>query len=175
MKVNLLAATLAASLVTGAAAQMVKLPPAIEALSRTASETVDVTMDASMIRFAERFLSDRDPDQVKAKRILRGLNAIYVKTFEFSTDGAYTASDVDSVRDQLRAPEWSRIVQARDGKENVEVFTKIRGGEIDGMLVLATEPRELTIVQIDGPIRPEELASLNGRVGLPRIRIGKTK
>ena len=154
---------------------MLKLPPALEALCRTASETVDVTMDASMIRFAERFLSDRDPDQAKAKRILRGLNAIYVKTFEFSTGGAYTASDLDSMRDQLRPPGWSRIVQARDGKENVEVFTKIRGGEVDGMVVLAAEPKELTIVQIDGPIRPEELASLSGRAGLPHIRIGSRK
>jgi hypothetical protein len=68
MKMTFLAGVLA----TVAAAQMLKLPPALEALSRLASETVDVTMDASMIRFAERFLSDRDPDQAKAKRILRG-------------------------------------------------------------------------------------------------------
>ena len=67
------------------------------------------------------------------------------------------------------------MVEARDGKENVEVFTRTRGGEVDGMVVVAAEPKELTIVQIDGPIRPEELASLSGRVGLPRIRIGGIK
>jgi hypothetical protein len=175
MRPTLFAATLAVLVATGAAAQMLKLPPALEALSRAASETVDVTMDSSMIRFAERFLSDRDPDQAKAKRILRGLNAIYVRTFEFSTDGAYSTSDLNSMREQLRAPGWSRMVEARDGKENVEVFTRTRGGEVDGMVVVAAEPKELTIVQIDGPIRPEELASLSGRVGLPRIRIGGIK
>jgi hypothetical protein len=165
MKLTLLAATLAMV----AAAQMLKMPPALEALGRLASETVDVTMDASMIRFAERFLSDRDPDQAKAKRILRGLNAIYVKTFEFSNERAYAASDLEAVREQLRGPGWSRMVQARDGRENVEVFTRIRSGEVDGMVVLAAEPKELTIVQIDGPIRPEDLASLSGRAGLPRL------
>jgi hypothetical protein len=168
MKYILLGALLAA----GAAAQMLKLPPALEALSQAASETVDVTMDAGMIRFAERFLSDRDPEQAKAKRILRSLNAIFVKTFAFSADGAYNASDLDSLRGQLRMPGWSRIVQARDGRENVEVFARLRGGEVDGMVVLVAEPRELTIVQIDGPVRPEELASLSGRIGLPRIRMG---
>jgi uncharacterized protein DUF4252 len=168
MKLMLVAGVLA----TLAAGQMLKLPPALEALSQVASETVDVTMDASMIRFAERFLSDRDPDQAKAKRILRGLNAIYVKTFEFSTEGAYNPADLDTVREQLRGPGWSRMVQARDGKEHVDVFMKTRNGEVDGMVVLAAEPKELTIVQIDGPIKPEDLASLSGHVGLPRWRIG---
>jgi hypothetical protein len=40
---------------------------------------------------------------------------------------------------------------------------------VDGMVVLAAEPKELTIVQIDGPIRPEDLASLSGKAGLPRL------
>jgi hypothetical protein len=36
------------------------------------------------------------------------------------------------------------------------------------LVVLSAEPRELTIVHIDGPIRAEDLASLSGRAGLPR-------
>ena len=171
MKVMFLAGVLA----TLAIAQLLKLPPALEALGRVASETVDVTMDASMIRFAERFLSDRDPDQAKAKRILRGLNAIYVKTFEFSTEGAYKLADLDAVRDQLRGPGWSRMVQTRDGKENIDVFMKSREGAVNGMVILASEPKELTIVQIDGPIRPEDLASLSGHLGLPHWRVGGPK
>ena len=53
-------------------AQTLKLPVKIQAPNHLATETVDVTMDASMIRFAEKFLSEKDPDQVKTKRVLRG-------------------------------------------------------------------------------------------------------
>ena len=37
---------------------------------------------------------------------------------------------------------------------------------------LNAEPRELTIIHLDGTVRPEDLASLSGRVGLPKMRIG---
>lgn len=153
-------------------AQTVTLPVNIDALSHLATETVDVTMDASMIRFAEKFLSEKDPDEAKAKRVLRGLNAIYVKTFEFARSGAYSMSDLEPLRQQLRKPDWSRMIQARDDDEHVEVYTRMQGGEMTGLLVLSAEPRELTIVHLDGPVRPEDLASISGRVGLPKIRIG---
>jgi hypothetical protein len=153
-------------------AQTLKLPVNIEALSHLATETVDVTMDASMIRFAEKFLSEKDPDQVKTKRVLRGLNAIYVKTLEFARSGSYSMSDLDAVREQLRSPGWSRMIQAREDDEHVEVYARMQGGEMTGLLVLNAEPRELTIVHLDGTVRPEDLASLSGRVGLPKMRIG---
>jgi hypothetical protein len=38
-------------------------------------------------------------------------------------------------------------------------------------VVIAAEPLELTIVNIDGPIRPEDLAKLGGQMGVPRIDI----
>ena len=160
---------------TTLSAQPIKLPVNVEVLSHIATETVDVTMDSTMIRFAEKFLSDRDADQVKAKRILRGLNNIYVKTFEFNKAGAYSMTDLDPIRDQLRSPGWSRMVQARDHDENVEVYARMQGGEMTGMLVIAAEPTQLTIVHLDGPVRPEDLASLGGHAGLPKWHLGRIK
>ena len=156
-------------------AQSVKMPVELDELSRIAKETVDVTMDSSMLRFAEKFLSEKDSDQLKAKRILRGLNSIYVKTFEFRQTGAYSSKHLDSIRQQLRSPEWTRMVQARDGDDNVEIFGRMQGTDMTGLVVIAAEPRELTIVHLDGPIRPEEVASLSGHAGLPkwRFRVGR--
>ena len=157
---------------TRLAGEPLKLPINIENLSRIATETVDVTMDASMIRFAERFLSDRDADQTKAKRILRGLTSIQVKQFEFATASAYSQGDLEGIRSQLQGPNWSRMVQVKGLRENVEVFAQMRGGEMNGLVVLSAEPRELTIVHIDGPVRPEDIASLSGFAGLPRWNNG---
>jgi hypothetical protein len=78
------------------------------------------------------------------------------------------------LRSQLRSPEWSRIVNVRskaDG-ENVDVFIRREGDQVGGLVVIAAEPRELTVVSIDGPIRPEDLAKLGGQMGVPRIDIG---
>ena len=157
-------------LTTGLLAQPLTLPPKIEALSKIASETVNVTVDESLLRFAEKFMSDKDADEARAKRVLRGLKKVYVRVFEFDRVGAYSMSDLDELRAELRKPGWSSMVdvRSRDG-ENVNVYVRQDGAEVTGMVVVAAEPRELTIVQIDGPIRPEDIASLNGRGGIPHM------
>src|SRR5215210_1586436 len=78
-------------------------------LADTASESVDVTLDGPMLRFALGFLSDRDPDERSAKEMVRKLEGIYVKSFEFDADGAYDHGIIDRVKAQL-GPTWKRVV-----------------------------------------------------------------
>jgi hypothetical protein len=157
------------SLGLAAQAQTLKLPPAIEKLAETAEEVVDVTVDPAMLQFTERVLSDRNPDHARAKRVLRGIRSIKVKSLKFGRDGAYSPADVEAIRTQLTAPGWSRVVEVRSRKtDNVDVFVRSNKGEIAGLVVIAGEPRELTIVEIDGNIRPEDLAELRGHAGIPR-------
>jgi hypothetical protein len=161
------------ALTSGLAAQTIKLGPRLESLSRIAREAVDVTMDSSMLRFAEKFLSDKDVDEAKAKRALKGVNRLQVKVLEFDQRHVYSMSDLDEVRSQVRGPGWSKMIEvmSRD-EENVEVYTRFMAGEVAGMVVLVAEPRELSIIQIDGPIRVEDLAALSGRAGLPHFAFG---
>lgn len=153
------------------AAQELRLPPNLEKLADKAREVVDVTMDASLLQLAARFLSDRDPDEARAKRLVSGLKGIYVRSFEFESRGEYQESDLDPLRAQLKAPGWSRIVGVRSRKngENAEVYLKSENGAITGLAVISTEPKELTVVQIIGPIQPEDLRDLGGHFGIPRM------
>lgn len=153
------------------AAQELKLPPSFDKLAERASEVVDVTMDASMLQLASRFLSDKDPDEARVKKLVSGLKGLYVKSFEFDRRGEFEESDLESVRVQLRTPGWSRVVGVRSKKdgENVELFLKTDQGQISGLAILASEPRELTIVNIVGSINPEQIRDLAGHFGVPPI------
>ena len=73
------------------------------------------------------------------------------------------------MRRQLSAPGWSRIVEARSKKENtdVDVFMLIDGGKAQGLAIIASEPREFTIVNIVGSIDLEQLHDLEGKFGVP--------
>ena len=152
-------------------AQEIKLPPSLERLAAKASEVVDVTMDANLLQLASRFLSDKDADDAKVKKLIAGLKGIYVRNFEFAKTGEYQESDVEPVRAQLRNPAWSRIVGVRSQKsgENAEVYVKTDNGKIGGLVVLATEPKELTIVSIEGAIDPDQLSELGGHFGIPKV------
>jgi Domain of unknown function (DUF4252) len=146
---------------------------ALKKLDAKAAKTIEVNLDQSMLQFASAFLDPKDPDQAKAKKIIAGMKGIYVHSFEFDKGGEYTQQDVAAIRDQLKGPEWSRIVNVKSKSEGqtVEVYFKKEGEKFKGLVVIATEPTELTFVDIVGPITPEELRDLGGQFGIPRVEV----
>jgi hypothetical protein len=158
-------------------AQEIKLPVNLEALAGKAEETVSVSMDKSMLQLASRFLHDKDDDQAEVRKLLAGLDAIYVRSFQFSQEGEYSMADVEAVRSQLQSPAWGRLVGVRSKRgENVDVYFKDSGnGHLGGIVVIAAEPKELTIVNILGTLDPEKLADLGGEFGIPKLESSKTR
>ncbi len=149
------------------------LQPKLEQLAARAAEVVDVTMDAQMLQFASKFL-DKEGD-AEAKELVKGLKGIYVRSFEFAKPGEYTEQDVESLRSLLKAPAWSRVVGVRSKKEgeNADVYFRMENGKVMGLAIIATEPKELTFVHIDGPIDPDKLDDLSGHFGVPAVEMQK--
>ncbi len=153
-----------------------KLPVNLDKLAERASESVDVTLDESMLQLASKFLSKDDPDEVQVKKLVGKLKGVYVRSFEFEKEGQYSMADVEAIRVQLKSPQWTRIVGVKSVKgDNSEIYIHRNGDQIAGLVVIATEPRELTIVHIDGQINPEELSELGGHMGIPEMGKSKTK
>jgi hypothetical protein len=150
-------------------AQQFQLPPDLEKITAQAEETVDVTLDGSMLQLAGRFLSDKDEDLAKVKKLLTGLRGIYVRSYEFKQEGAYGKSDLDLIRRQFPKPDWSAIVgvRCRETGDNVDVYFKADDdGNLGGIAVIAAEPTTLTIVNIVGKVTPEQLGELGGQFGI---------
>ena len=170
MKQNLLvlAATMALGLT--ASAQEIIMPGVnLNRLAQHASESVNVTLDGPLLQLASGFLSKDDPDEAKVKKLVSKLKGVYVRSFEFEKEGEYSSSDVQAIREQLRMPVWSKIVSVIDKGENTEIYVKKDGDQIGGLVVLDAEPKEFTVVHIDGPINPEELSELGGHMGIPKL------
>ncbi|MBI3667905.1 MAG: DUF4252 domain-containing protein [Acidobacteria bacterium] len=157
-------------------AQEIKFPASLDKLAAKAVESVDVTLDSSMLKLAGKFLSGDDPDSAKVKKLIAGLKGIYVKSFEFSKEGEYSEADVEAVRSQLKAPGWSRIVGVRSKRQgdNAEVYIKSDSNGIVGLTIVAAEPKELTLVNIDGPIDLDQLTDLGGHFGVPKMDLDRS-
>ena len=148
----------------------------LDHLAAKASQTVDVSIDERLIRVTEKLFSAAKPDEKEIKKVLVGLKGIYVKRFEFETDGQFSAADVESIRTQLRGPGWSRLVGVNSKKEgNFEVYLLMTGETIGGLAVLHTDVKELTVVNIVGPVDLEKLAKLDGQFGIPELEIEPSK
>jgi len=149
----------------------------LEHLATKASDSFDVSLNTSLLQFAAKFLDGKDPDEAKVKKLIVGITGIYIKNFQFNKDGAWAPADLDKVRNQLKAPEWSRIVGVKSGEdnENIEVWARGENGKVSGVAILASKPRQLTVCNLVGNIDLESLADLGGHFGLPDLPKAKKK
>ena len=144
----------------------------LDHLATKASQTVDVNIDQRLIQLAAKLLSSEDREEAEVKKLVNGLKGIYVKSFEFDKVGEYSTADIESIRSQLRSPLWSRLVNVtskRDG--SIEVYLMLSGDQISGLAVLSTDDKELTVVNIVGPVDLDKLAKLEGQFGIPELEI----
>jgi len=143
----------------------------LDKLFPRAVETIDVRVDGSLLLMASKFLRSDKADEAAVKEIVQALKGVYVKGVEFDKDGEYSEADIETIRQQLAAPGWDRIVgvrSKRDG-ENVEVFLMINNNAvIEGIGVLIAEPKQIMVVNVVGPLDPEKINNLRGQFGIPK-------
>ncbi|HEY0593983.1 MAG TPA: DUF4252 domain-containing protein [Thermoanaerobaculia bacterium] len=166
-----MAAALAIALIApaGAYAQKIALDVDTKDLAAKAIETVEVTLDGQLLKAATRFLATAEADEKALAGLVGKLDGIYVRSYTFADDGAYDRSLIQQFRSKI-GPEWQKIVNVQSvDQENVEIFTHLRGDVIDGLTIIAAEPRELTFVNIVGRIDPAQLGALEGQFGIPRV------
>jgi hypothetical protein len=145
------------------------LPPAVEKdLAARASNVTEVTLGKNMLGFAAKFMNGKDEDEAATRKLVEGLDGIYVRDYEFDKDGDYSMDEVQKLRQYFETSEWTPIVRSRERRtgETTDVLVKMVNGETRGMFILSAEPRELSIVLILGPVRMEDLARLKGIGGL---------
>jgi hypothetical protein len=145
--------------------------PEFASLAEKATESVNVTLPPALLSLGCQLMDPKEPDEAAARKLCMGLQAIYVRHYTFESDYAYPRADVERVKRQLSAPGWTQIVGAISRKENtnVDVFVLIDNDKAQGLSIIATEPREFTIVNIVGSIKLDQLHELEGQFNIPEL------
>jgi hypothetical protein len=151
--------------------------PSFDGLADKASESVAITLDATLLGMATRFLDPAKPEDAAAKEAIRGIKGIYVRSYKFDEDFAYPEADVDMVRKQLKAPGWQQLVEVRSRKEqqHVDIYILVEQERANGLAIIASEPREFTIVNIVGSVDMRKLHELEGQFGIPKLDLEQQK
>ena len=176
-RITLLAILLLAGLAS-AQAQDARLQFAqLDKLASKADNVVEVTLDQNLLRIAAGFLSSKKPDEAAIKDLVSKLQGVYVRVFEFDKPGEYSMNDVEPIRSQVKEG-WNKIVgvMSKSEGQKVDVHLKMDGnGLIHGLLIVATQPKELVVINIVGPIDLEKLSQLEGQFGIPKLDLDKSK
>jgi len=150
----------------------------LEKLAPKAAEAVNIEIDGILIKFAGSILSDEDADERAVKELVAGLRGVYVRSYEFKSAGQFADADVAALREQLRAPGWSRVMDVKSkGLDfgDAEVYLATAGGRVEGFALLVIEPRELTVVNIVGSLDLDKIRRLGDNLNLPRVTIKRKR
>ena len=147
----------------------------LDQLAAKSSNTVDVSLNGSMLQFGAKFLNGKDPEEAKVQKLLNGIQGIYVKSYQFKQPNAWSNADLDTIRNQLRAPQWSRIVGVKGHEEISEIYVRTESQKVTGVAILSAKPTELTVVNIVGTIDINSLSDLGGQFGIPKLDVPKGK
>jgi hypothetical protein len=126
----------------------------LDSVAAKAKEKAEVDLDSAMLAKAVKM-------DKKLEGVLGKVKEVHVRNFEFSEEGKYTEQDLEPLRRQTGAGSgWSHVVNVKDGKEHVEVLARVMDGKPSGFLVIAAEPKELSVVYIEGEVELDKMGEL---------------
>ena len=148
----------------------------LDRLAARAADVINVRMDERLLRLATPLLADGDKDdadEVAIQEVVKNLRGVYVKSFGFEKEGEYVAGDLAGIREQLRSGGWEQFVEVYSRREgvNVEVYVLMSGDRVGGLVVLSSEAKELTVINLVGAIDLDKLARLQGQFGVPDLEL----
>ena len=145
----------------------------LSGLEDKAESVAEVNVDRKTLRLAEKFLKSDDPEEAKVKELIRGIEGIWVKVYEFEKDGDYHSPDFEKLRSQLNNPAWTRLAGVKSRKKDkIDVEVAIMTDDNDnilGLSVIALEPKQLAVVNIVGNFDPARIRELSGKFKIPDL------
>jgi len=115
----------------------------------TALETAArATRDAKNVEKATTL--EKTVEQIR--RVAPLITGLYMRTFEFSKEGAYSDADLEPVFRQVRRSGWSHLLGTKDREDRIDIFLMSRGDQAIGLLLVVAEPDELVVVNVVGSV-----------------------
>lgn len=66
-------------------------------------------------------------------------------------------------------------VRSKKEQADVDIYMSVSGNRALGLAIIASEPREFTIVNIVGSVDLDKLHQLEGKFGVPKLELEKQK
>ena len=163
------------------------LPAGIEQLGKTAAYHTDFTFDRSMLQMASGLVDGGDPDTKKA---IAKLDGVTVHLYRYAAPGLYDVRELEAIRDQYKTAGWKHLVSkeshpagsvsappvptapgpyAVGAEGHTDLYVKMQGADVVGMVVVQASPRNLNVVALTGDLSPIDLLHLRGHFGIPKF------
>jgi hypothetical protein len=118
---------------------------------------VNITIGGTLLNFVGAMASKEDPD---AAQVFSQLKGVRVSTYATGGDVAAAVDELNSVKQKLQQSAWEPVVQVNDEGEHVQIFLKIDGDLIDGLVLMAVDDEEAVFINVLGSLDPMQLSQV---------------
>lgn len=118
---------------------------------------VNITIGGTLLNFVGAMASKEDPD---AAQVFRQLKGVRVSTYATGGDIGAALDELNSVKRKLQESDWEAVVQVNDEGEHVQIFLKIAGDLIDGLVLMAVDDEEAVFINVLGSLDPMQLSQV---------------
>jgi len=119
--------------------------------------SVQIAVGGSLLGFVSALSAEENPE---AAELFKRLHGVRVSVFE---NPAMTEGAVDYVKtlsSNLSQQGWESVVTVNSKDEQVRIFMKFNGEDVEGITVMALEEDEAVFVNVIGDLKPDELSKV---------------
>ena len=114
-----------------------------EKFAQGATDVTEVNMDKNMLGMVAK---DKGKGEIANK-----IDFIVVHTYSYDKPGMYRQEDVDVYRQRLTDGSWSCSIHTKDRSGTTDICSRTGDhGETSEMVVMTSEPKELTFIHMKG-------------------------
>jgi len=137
----------------------------LDKFAALAKSKTEINMDESMVKAAASFLDSKDKDQAVARKSVSELKGFFLRAYEFNQKGSFKLEDLKPISDQLKGPYWTPFLQVQENNEQMEIWMHRTNGQMDGMLLIAAEDKEVVVMNAVGVANLSDFAAISEKLG----------
>jgi len=134
------------------------------------AQFVEVNVSTSLIALAAKFVEKDQPD---VAQVLKGLQLVHVNVIGLNDQNrSDIESRVQTVRKDLEAKGWERIVTVQEKAQDVGVYLKTQNSDtVQGLVVVVLDGKDQAVfVNVVGDIKPEQIAMLGDKLHIDPLK-----
>jgi hypothetical protein len=147
----------------------------LQALEDKAEQVVSVNLEGQSLDEGGKLLAIRNGVSKSVNELIKGLKGVYLRRFWFGGKKSYEDADMEPIKKELQRPGWSPMIGIRNKNEAVSVYSYTENNRLTGVAVFSADSKEVTVVNIVGPVDLEALSELGRQMGLPAMRLATTE
>ncbi len=142
----------------------------LKGLEAKAKEATEINLGPEQLKLMMGFTSDATKE---LQNLGKSIERVQVRTLEFDKEGMYNIAEMENLRTKLKTGDYLTFLSVKEKGGFTEIAMRKGPKGMNGFVILAAEPRELTIINIVGELDLASLGKLAGKFGIPNMNIQK--